>query len=114
MERTDTPFTTAYRPGDRLRLPVAHGDGRFVADDGTLRALEEGGQVVLRYAPDGPGAEGNPNGSLNDIAGISNAAGNVVGIMPHPERIAETALGGEQGRGFFDSFMHALAARGAR
>ena len=103
VERADTVFTTAYETGARLRLPVAHGDGRFVATEDTLRELEAEGRVVLRYvaATEGSPFQPNPNGSANHIAGICNAAGNVVGIMPHPERAAEPLLGLEDGAGFF-------------
>jgi phosphoribosylformylglycinamidine synthase I len=103
VERADTVFTSAYDAGARLRLPVAHGDGRFVAADETLRELEAEGRVVLRYvaATEGSPYQPNPNGSANHIAGICNAAGNVVGIMPHPERAAEPLLGVQDGAGFF-------------
>jgi phosphoribosylformylglycinamidine synthase len=103
VERADTLFTSAYEAGARLRLPVAHGDGRFVAAQDTLRELEAEGRVVLRYvaATEGSPYQPNPNGSANHIAGICNAAGNVVGIMPHPERAAEPLLGLEDGAGFF-------------
>ena len=100
VENPDTPFTAAYQRGALLRLPVAHGDGRFVADPETIAALESDGRVVLRYARE---EDANPNGSMHDIAGIVNAAGNVVGIMPHPERAAEALLGNEDGAGFFTS-----------
>lgn len=100
VENTDTPFTTAYQQGALLRLPVAHGDGRYVADPETIAALEADGRVVLRYARH---EDANPNGSLHDIAGIASSAGNVVGIMPHPERAAEALLGNEDGAGFFTS-----------
>ncbi len=105
VERTDTPFTIAYAAGQRLRLPVAHGDGRFLAADDTLRMLEAEGRVVLRYVADTEGSpyQPNPNGSAAHIAGIRNAAGNVVGIMPHPERAADPAVGLGEGRGFFTS-----------
>jgi phosphoribosylformylglycinamidine synthase subunit PurQ / glutaminase len=105
VERSDTPFTSAYARGVRLRLPVAHGDGRFVATEETLRLLEAEGRVVLRYAAatEGSPFQPNPNGSANHIAGISNAAGNVVGIMPHPERAADSLLGLNDGAGFFTS-----------
>jgi phosphoribosylformylglycinamidine synthase I len=105
VERTDTAFTSSYPAGARIRLPVAHGDGRFAAADDTLRMLEAEGRVVLRYLPaseDSP-LQPNPNGSANHIAGISNAGGNVVGIMPHPERIADPLLGRPDGLGFFTS-----------
>jgi phosphoribosylformylglycinamidine synthase subunit PurQ / glutaminase len=105
VERIRTVFTSAYAKCDRLRLPVAHGDGRFVAADDTLRMLEAEGRVVLRYVADTEGSplQPNPNGSANHIAGICNAAGTVVGIMPHPERIAEGVLGPPDGLGFFRS-----------
>jgi phosphoribosylformylglycinamidine synthase I len=105
VERIDTVFTSAYAAGARLRLPVAHGDGRFVATDDTLRMLEAEGRVVLRYVPASEASplQPNPNGSANHIAGISNAAGTVVGIMPHPERAAESLLGPADGLGFFTS-----------
>ncbi len=105
VERTGTVFTSAYAPAARLRLPVAHGDGRFVAADDTLRMLEAEGRVVLRYVPatESSPLQPNPNGSAHHIAGISNAAGTVVGIMPHPERLADPLLGVPDGLGFFTS-----------
>jgi phosphoribosylformylglycinamidine synthase len=100
VERTDTPWTAGLTPGVVLRLPIAHGEGRYFADPATLAALEANGQVVMRYCdPAGrAGGAGNPNGSVNDIAGVCNAAGNVVGMMPHPERGADPVLGGADGR----------------
>jgi phosphoribosylformylglycinamidine synthase len=109
VERTDTVFTSAFAKGARVRVPVAHGEGRFVADPSTLAMLEGEGRVVVRYAPDGPGVEGNPNGSVNDIAGIANQAGNVVGLMPHPERCMDERLGSAEGLPFFQS-MAAMTA----
>ncbi len=105
VERADTVFTSAYAAGTRIRVPVAHGDGRFVAADDTLRMLEAEGRVVLRYEPSSEASpfQPNPNGSANHIAGISNAAGTVVGIMPHPERVADPLLGAPDGLGFFTS-----------
>jgi phosphoribosylformylglycinamidine synthase subunit PurQ / glutaminase len=105
VERIDTVFTSAYAAGSRLRVPVAHGDGRFVATEDTLRMLEAEGRVVLRYVPatEASPFQPNPNGSANHIAGISNASGTVVGIMPHPERVAESLLGTPDGLGFFAS-----------
>ena len=90
-----TVFTSAYAQGDRLRMPVAHGEGRYVATDDTLRLLEAEGRVVLRYvsATEDSPLQPNPNGSANHIAGICNAAGTVVGIMPHPERAADPTRG---------------------
>jgi phosphoribosylformylglycinamidine synthase len=93
-----------------LRIPISHGEGNFFADAETLDALEHNGQVVLRYcAPDGRvTAASNPNGSLRNIAGISNARGNVVGMMPHPERACEPLLGSDDGLFLFRSAIHAL------
>jgi phosphoribosylformylglycinamidine synthase len=105
VERTATVFTSAYEQGATLRLPVAHGDGRFVATDDTLRVLEAEGRVVLRYVAGSEASplQPNPNGSAHHIAGICNAAGTVVGIMPHPERAADPLLGAPGGLGFFTS-----------
>ncbi|AWR86015.1 phosphoribosylformylglycinamidine synthase subunit PurQ [Meiothermus taiwanensis] len=111
VERTDLPFTRAYTPGQVLRIPIAHGEGRYYADAETLERLEQNHQVVFRYtAPqEAPSQEGyNPNGSLNDIAGIVNPAGNVLGLMPHPERAVESVLGSADGLPFFQSLKQAL------
>jgi len=98
VENERTPFTSALSNGQRLRMPVAHGDGNYFIDDEGLRRLEGEGQVVLRYID-------NPNGSRANIAGIINSAGNVFGLMPHPERAAESILGSEDGRGIFESLL---------
>jgi phosphoribosylformylglycinamidine synthase subunit PurQ / glutaminase len=107
VERTETPFTSDYELGARLRLPVAHGEGRFVAPPDTLRELEAEGRVVLRYvaATERSPLQANPNGSANHIAGVCNAAGNIVGIMPHPERAADRLLGLTGGVGVFTSMV---------
>ncbi|MDR5709208.1 MAG: phosphoribosylformylglycinamidine synthase subunit PurQ [Armatimonadota bacterium] len=97
VERTDTPFTSRYRPGEVLRMPIAHREGRYYADPATLERLEAAGCVVFRYEGE------NPNGSLHGIAGIRDETGNVLGLMPHPERCAEGILGGEDGRRLFES-----------
>ncbi|HEX5385987.1 MAG TPA: phosphoribosylformylglycinamidine synthase subunit PurQ [Gemmatimonadales bacterium] len=103
VERCDTPCTSAFRTGEVIRLPVSHGDGRFVADAPTLDALEAEGRVVLRYVACVPGRP-NPNGSARDIAGICNPAANVVGIMPHPDRAwDDERMGQSDGRRFFTS-----------
>ena len=95
-----TAFTKNYTEGQILRCPVAHHDGNYFTDAETLRQIEGDGQVVFRYA------EGtNPNGSINDIAGIINAKGNVLGLMPHPENLIEAAHGGTDGRGLFESAL---------
>ena len=96
VERADTPFSSAYWEGQTLSIPIAHGEGSYYADPKTLNELEGNGQVVFRY-------HGNPNGSLNDIAGIVNKRSNVLGMMPHPERAVERLLGSTDGRGLFDS-----------
>jgi phosphoribosylformylglycinamidine synthase I len=103
VERTDTAFTSEYAPGERIRLPVSHGEGRYVADEPTLAQLEGEGRVVLRYLPHAMGVEPNPNGSAHDIAGICNPAGSVVGIMPHPDRAWLPSLGSIDGLRFFTS-----------
>jgi len=102
VESTATPFTARYAAGQILRMPVAHGDGRFVADEPTLDRLEDEGRVVFRYVGSGP------NGALRDIAGIRNEAGNVLGMMPHPERAVEPLLGSADGAPLF-GFAAALA-----
>ena len=93
-------FTAGYEVGQTIGLPVAHHDGNYFADDETLKRIEGDGQVVFRYADDT-----NPNGSINDIAGIINASGNVLGLMPHPENLIEAAHGGTDGRGLFESAL---------
>ena len=110
VERADTPFTSAYQEGQILRIPISHGEGNYYAAADTLAVLEKRGQVVLRYAtPEGQINEGfNPNGSLHNIAGIINEDGNVMGLMPHPERACEAILGSEDGRGIFASMLHYL------
>jgi phosphoribosylformylglycinamidine synthase len=118
-ERLDTPFTTGLIDGRPLRLPIAHGEGCYYADEATLDALERDGRVLFRYVhPDGEvaAAEGdpdNPNGSLRAIAGVLNAAGNVAGLMPHPERAAEAILGSDDGLLILRSFVEAAASRAA-
>ena len=110
VEQSDSAFTLDCRPGQVLRIPISHGEGNFFADAETLQSLEANNQVVFRYcAPDGRiTADANPNGSLRNIAGICNARGNVVGLMPHPERACEALLGGEDGLAIFRSAIHAL------
>ncbi len=114
VEQVDTPFTTACTPGQLLRLPIAHGEGNYVAEPDVVQALETNRQVVFRYvdAHGEPTPEGNPNGSLHNIAGICNAARNVVGLMPHPERACEASLGSDDGRVVLASAALAMAAQG--
>jgi phosphoribosylformylglycinamidine synthase len=120
-ERLDTAFTHALGERRPLRMPVAHGEGRYYADAATLDALERDGQILFRYvdaagqavSEDDPA---NPNGSLRAIAGVINATGNVAGLMPHPERAAEAILGSDDGMGIVRSFVEsaARASAGAR
>jgi phosphoribosylformylglycinamidine synthase len=110
---TATPFTQGVPGGAVWRLPIAHGEGRYFAEPDTMAALEANRQVVLRYCePDGRITDAaNPNGSSNDIAGLCNTAGNVLGLMPHPERAGEPILGNADGRHLFDALI--AACRGA-
>ncbi len=113
-ERLDTPFTHALDARRPLRMPVAHGEGRYYADEATLDALERDGQVLFRYVDAagtsaGPDTPGNPNGSLRAIAGVMNAAGNVAGLMPHPERASEAILGSDDGFGIVRSLVDSAA-----
>jgi phosphoribosylformylglycinamidine synthase len=107
VENLDTAFSNACPPGQLLRVPVSHGEGNYFADPETLRRLEDTGRVVFRYVDERgeASAEGNPNGSLNNIAGIVNEAGNVLGMMPHPERASEALLGSEDGLAIFGSII---------
>jgi phosphoribosylformylglycinamidine synthase I len=110
VERAEAPFTSAYEAGQVLTIPVAHGEGCYTADDATLDELEAAGRVVFRYC-DASGAvtpEANPNGAARSIAGIRNAAGNVLGLMPHPERAMDALLGSADGAGFFRSLADHL------
>jgi phosphoribosylformylglycinamidine synthase I len=112
VENARTPFTHGYRQGETLRIPISHGDGNYVASPEILDRLEAEGRVVFRYV-DAEGhstAEANPNGSARNIAGIANEAGNVVGLMPHPDRAVESLLGSEDGRKLFESLARRAAA----
>jgi phosphoribosylformylglycinamidine synthase len=102
VERTETPFTSRCAPGQELTIPVKHGDGCWFADDTLLGELEANGQLVLRYAE---GA--NPNGSIGDVAGVSNEEGNVLGLMPHPEHAVEPLLGSTDGAMILGSLIDA-------
>jgi len=106
VERDDLPLLAGLRRGQYLRLPVAHHDGRYVADAATLASLEAAGRIVLRYLS-ADAAGGNPNGAMHDVAGIVNERGNVLGMMPHPERAAEALLGGEDGLPLLRAFARA-------
>ncbi|MBI1290105.1 phosphoribosylformylglycinamidine synthase subunit PurQ [bacterium] len=102
VKQAGTAFSNAASAGQRLRVPIAHGEGNYFIDNDGLKSLQDNGQVVFEYAD-------NPNGSVASIAGIMNREGNVLGMMPHPERAMETELGGVDGRVIFDSLMGALA-----
>ena len=116
VERTDTMWTNRCPSGAVLEIPIAHGDGNYFAESDTLKRLEDGGRVLFRYAaPDGTVAqEVNPNGSLNNIAGIMNEAGNILGLMPHPERAADDALGHTDGRLIFESIVTHVVSQATR
>lgn len=115
VETTDTPFTTACQAGQVLKMPIAHMDGNYFVGEATLRDLERNHQIVFRYAtPAGEvvdDAEANPNGALANIAGISNRERNVLGLMPHPERASEAAMGSTDGLAIFQSLVQSLVPR---
>ncbi|MDQ2889104.1 MAG: phosphoribosylformylglycinamidine synthase subunit PurQ [Gemmatimonadota bacterium] len=112
VENADSMFTREYYSGQILSVPVAHGEGRYVADSGVIAALESDGRVAFRYcAPDGGRADAdNINGSVNGIAGILNERGNVLGLMPHPERAVDPMLGPPDGLGVFHSLLARVAS----
>jgi phosphoribosylformylglycinamidine synthase I len=111
VENPSTAFTSEYAPGEEIDIPIAHGEGNYYCDEATLAELKANNQIVFRYAA------GNPNGSTDDIAGICNKAGNVLGMMPHPERAVDQILGSEDGKRMFTSIFkawrekHGAAAR---
>lgn len=109
-ERTDTIFSGSCANGQVLRMPIAHGEGNYYAEDDTIRELEENGQVLFRYCNKHGHIthEDNPNGSVNNIAGIMNTQGNILGMMPHPERASEALLGGSDGAHIWKSLMSHL------
>ncbi|HTL90419.1 MAG TPA: phosphoribosylformylglycinamidine synthase subunit PurQ [Leptolyngbya sp.] len=112
VERTDLAWTQNYQQGQIVEFPIAHGEGSYYADSDTLKALEDHDQILFRYC-DRAGnltPEGNPNGSLNHIAGICNRQGNVLGMMPHPERASDRALGGVDGLALFEGILKAIPA----
>ena len=115
LENAATPFTHACESGQILRLPIAHAEGNYYADPVTLSTLQANAQIVFRYCQaDGTINEAaNPNGSLDNIAGIRNAAGNVLGLMPHPERCAEAVFGNQDGLPLFRSMIEAVTAHGS-
>ena len=99
VENNTTPFTTKYVKDEKIHLPIAHSDGNFYADSATIDELEQNHQIVFRYV------DHNPNGSVNNIAGICNRRGNVVGMMPHPERVSEKIVGNDDGFKVFQSLL---------
>ena len=111
VERSDTPFTRGYNAGQVIRVPVAHGEGNYIADGETIARLEGEGRVIFRYAsPDGMiDPNWNHNGAINAIAGIVNESGNVLGMMPHPENHVEASIGRTDGRGMFAGLADVLA-----
>lgn len=110
-DNTQTPFTNAYRNGEVIRMPIAHHDGNYFADADTLNRLDGEGRIAFRYCDDNGHVtqDANPNGSQNNIAGITSSDGRIVGMMPHPERLYEPALGGTGGRRIFESFASHMA-----
>ena len=104
VERTDLPWTQAYSVGKTVTIPIAHGEGRFYADKRTLEQIEANNQVLFRYAGN------NPNGSVNNIAGICNRQGNILGMMPHPERASDPILGGTDGLKLFQGLLERVVA----
>ncbi len=104
VERSDSPWTQSYSSGQTITLPIAHGEGRFYADRRTLQQIENNGQVLFRYEGE------NRNGSMNKIAGICNRQGNVLGMMPHPERASDPMLGGTDGLKLFQGLLERVAA----
>jgi phosphoribosylformylglycinamidine synthase len=115
VENTETPFTRTTRPGQVLKMPISHGEGKFYADPETLRRLRDKGQIVFRYCTEDGRVtkEANPNGSLDNIAGIVSEDGSVLGLMPHPERAAESALGGTDGLLILHSLLGSLVEDGS-
>lgn len=116
VERTDSPFTNKYAPQQIIQIPIAHGEGSYVAEPQVLARLEKENQIVFRYcnAQGETSLEANPNGSVHNIAGIVNERGNILGMMPHPERCAEDILGGVAGRELFRSIVEWFKQGGAR
>ncbi len=112
VETSSTPFTSQFSSGDVVSMPISHGEGNYQADDETLAMLEADGRVVFRYvdAQNEATAEANPNGSRNNIAGITNERGNVLGMMPHPERACESLLGSSDGNPLWQSIAAAVDA----
>ncbi|HYB57981.1 MAG TPA: phosphoribosylformylglycinamidine synthase subunit PurQ, partial [Alphaproteobacteria bacterium] len=111
VETSQSIFTNKYEAGQALRIPVAHHEGNYYADEGTLKRLEDGGQIAFRYCSETGEVtpEANPNGAARNIAGIFNEQKTILGLMPHPERLADPALGGTDGRPLFKALAEALS-----
>jgi phosphoribosylformylglycinamidine synthase subunit PurQ / glutaminase len=111
VENAKSPFTKGYKVGQTIRIPIAHGEGNYFADGETIKRLEGENRVAFRYVDAAGKAteEANPNGSLGNIAGILNEKGNVLGMMPHPERLADPLLGGTDGRAMFEALAKVAA-----
>jgi len=110
VEHSNSRFTSEHHAGDVVRIPIAHGEGNYFAEPDVINLLEENGRVLFRYCDEKGAvtAEANPNGSLNNIAGIMNDSGNVMGMMPHPERACEAQLGSSDGRKIFESIINSF------
>jgi phosphoribosylformylglycinamidine synthase I len=113
VERTNLPWTSAYSPQEVITLPIAHGEGSYYAAADTLKALEDNNQVLFRYSQSNGeiSEEANPNGSLNNIAGICDHTGKILGMMPHPERACDPMLGGTDGLKLFEGLLHSLSLK---
>ncbi len=113
VENNKIPFTNSIALGEVLNIPVAHGEGNYYVDEKTLKEMENNGQIVFRYAnPEGEVVpDSNPNGSVSNVAGVCNLEGNVLGMMPHPERAGEKLLGSQDGRKIFESIIEHWGAR---
>jgi phosphoribosylformylglycinamidine synthase I len=112
VENAKSSFTRGYKAGQVLQIPVAHGDGNYFAEPETLKRLQGEGRIAFRYVDSSgkPSEDANPNGSLDNIAGILNERGNVLGMMPHPERLSDPLLGGTDGRAMFESLAKVVLA----
>jgi phosphoribosylformylglycinamidine synthase len=113
VENNGIPFTSSCSKGEVLRIPIAHNEGNFYADTATVDELERSGRVILRYCDDAGNVnpESNPNGAINNIAGVCNEGGNVLGMMPHPERCSEKVLGSADGIRIFESAIKSWGVR---
>jgi phosphoribosylformylglycinamidine synthase I len=112
VENNRTQFTSRYTQGETVSMPIAHGEGCYVADNATIARLESEGRILFRYAPakgNLSAGDGNPNGSVNGIAGITNSTGNILGLMPHPERACDPLINGTDGAGIFLSMADAFS-----